>query len=147
MIPLALPLLGACAESATTVLAPYQLANGRVLQDVVSVASDASGGAPVLTSLTTYDVSHAAGTVVIARESASAPGVGLAMADGLGSAAMTSAAILSASAIAAGECNGDTVVDARHGTDGNSATDGDAGDIDTITAVVGNCGSAGSASN
>ena len=82
-------LLSGCADTQTRVLPAYALANGRVHQDVVTVAADGSGGAPVITSLTTYDVSSRRQSVVIARESASAPGVGLAMASGLGGAVIS----------------------------------------------------------
>lgn len=141
--------LAACAETRTTALPAYQLANGRVLQDVVTVAADQSGGAPVLTALTTYDVSDPGRTIVIARESASAPGAGLGMASGFGSAAITSAAILGSAAIL-DETGGDreTVVNASYATSGNTATGGgDAGDVDAITAAVDDCGSDCSASN
>ncbi|WP_147115148.1 hypothetical protein [Tateyamaria sp. syn59] len=143
-----LVMVTACAETGTTALPAYQLANGRVLQDVVTVAGNQSGGAPVLTALTTYDVSEPGRTVVIARESASTPGVGTAMASGLGAAALTSAAILGSAVILNGENSGDTVVNASYATAGNTASDGgDAGDIDALTAAVGDCGSGCSASN
>lgn len=144
----ALVLVTACAETATTPLPAYRLANGRILQDVVTVAADPSGGAPVLTALTTYDVSDPGATVVIARESASAPGVGSAMASGLGGAALTSAAILGSAVILDGGNGGDTVVNASYATAGNTATGGgDAGDIDALTTAVGDCGSGCRASN
>lgn len=144
----ALLLATACAETATTALPAYQLANGRLLQDVVTVAADPSGGAPVLTALTTYDVSDPGQTVVIARESASSPGVGSAMASGLGGAALTSAAILGSAVILDDGSSGDTVVNASYATAGNTATGGgDAGDIDALTTAVGVCGSDCSASN
>lgn len=146
---LAVPLaLAGCAETQTTVLPAYQLANGQVLQDVVSVAAHKSGGAPVVTALTTYDVTIPGRTAVLARESASAPGVGLEMASGLGSAALTSAAILGSAAILDDQANGDTVVNASYATSGNTATGGgDAGDIDALTGAVGECGYNCSASN
>lgn len=129
----AVVLLFGCAISQTRVLPPYALANGRVLQDVITVAADGSGRAPVITALTTYDVSKPRRAVVIARESAFAPGVGLEMASGLGSAAVTSAAILGAAAIVDdGDGNGDTVVNASYATSGNTTSNGDAGDIDAI---------------
>ncbi|PHP28655.1 hypothetical protein [Limimaricola cinnabarinus] len=138
----ALVLMTGCAEMRTTALPAYQLANGRVLQDVVTVAADGSGGAPVLTALTTYDVSDPGQTVVIARESASSPGVGTAMASGLGGAALTSAAILGSAVILDEGNGGDTVVNASYATAGNTATGGgDAGDVDALTAAVGECGS------
>lgn len=144
----ALVLVTGCAETKTTALPAYQLANGRVLQDVVTVAADGAGGAPVLTALTTYDVSDPGQTVVIARESASAPGVGTAMASGLGGAALTSAAILGSAVILDEGSGGDTVVNASYATAGNTAMGGgDAGDIDALTAAVGECGSNCSASN
>lgn len=140
--------LTACAETGTTTLPTYRLANGRVLQDVATVATDEAGGAPVLTVITTYDVSDPGKTVVIARESASAPGVGLALASGLGGAAVTSAAILGAAVILDDHNGGGDVVNASYATSGNTATGGgDAGDIDAITASVEQCGSDCSASN
>ena len=45
------------------------------------------------------------------------------------------------------EGSGDTVVNASYATSGNTTTRGDAGDIDAISAAVGNCGSGCSASN
>jgi hypothetical protein len=140
--------LSACAETATTALPAYTLANGRTVQDVVTVATDGSGGAPVLTTLTTYDVSDPGETIVVARESASAPGLGLALASGFGGAAVKAAAILGAAAILDEDGEGDTVVNSSYATSGNTATDGgDAGDIDAVTAAVGDCGSDCSASN
>ena len=122
-----------CAETATRVLPPYQLANGRVLQDVVTVAADPSGGAPVVTSLTTFDVSRGGATRVVSQASASAPGTGLMVAKGLGSGASTLTAVLVADAI---DDEGDTV-NASYATSGNSATDGgNAGDIDAVTGSV-----------
>ncbi|MCZ4260607.1 hypothetical protein O4G76_07100 [Limimaricola sp. G21655-S1] len=141
-------LVTGCAETITTTLPAYQLANGRVLQDVVTVAADRSGGAPVLTAMTTYDVSDLGRTVVIARETASSPGIGTAMASGLGGAALTSAAILGSAAILEDGDGGDTVVNASYATAGNTARGGgDAGDIDALTAAIGDCGSDCSASN
>ena len=159
-------LLSGCASTQTRVLPAYALANGRVHQDVVTVAADGSGGAPVITSLTTYDVSSRRQSVVIARESASAPGVGLAMASGLGGAVISSAAVLGAALILDEdgdgigdtvvntevvdeneEGSGDTVVNASYATSGNTTTRGDAGDIDAISAAVDDCGSDCSASN
>ncbi|WP_144431736.1 hypothetical protein [Jannaschia seosinensis] len=95
----------------------------------------------MLTALTTYDISQPGKTIVIARESASSPGVGSVMASGLGSAAVTSAAILGSAAILDGHNDGDTVVNASYATSGNTAMgDGDPGDIDALTAAVGDCG-------
>ncbi|EKE43274.1 hypothetical protein OCGS_2611 [Oceaniovalibus guishaninsula JLT2003] len=127
-------LLGACAETGTTVLPPYQLANGRMLQDVVSVASDPSGGAPVITSLTTFDVGASEGVRVIARDTASSPGVGQSLAKGLGSAAISTAAIVVAAEVANNNDDRGTTVNASYATSGNTATGGgDAGDIDALT--------------
>lgn len=131
-------LLGACASTETRVLPPYELANGRMLQDVVTVAADPAGGAPVITSLTTYDVNATDRTVVVARESSSAPGAGLMLAAGLGSAAATSAAILGAAAILDDDDDGrdGDIVNASYSTSGNTATNGDAGDIDAVSGVL-----------
>jgi len=70
------------------------------------------------------------------------------MASGLGGAALTSAAILGSAAILEDGEGGDTVVNASYATAGNTAHGGgDAGDIDALTAAIGDCGSACSASN
>ncbi len=53
LIPL-LGLVAACAAPETKVLAPYQLADGRTYQDVVSIGSNGRGTAPTVTTLTTY---------------------------------------------------------------------------------------------
>jgi hypothetical protein len=133
---LALVTLSACAAPGTQVLPPYQLANGQTMQDVVTVAADPSGGAPVITALTTYDVGRRGTTRVIARESASAPGPGQLIAAGAGQAVIAGATVLAVDAITDGdgtEVTGGsgTTVNATFNTSGNSATDGgDAGDID-----------------
>ena len=149
MLPAAglLTLSASCAETTTTALPAYQLANGRIVQDVVTVAADGSGGAPVITALTTYDVSEPGTTLVIARESASAPGVGLLLAS-TGAAAVTSAAVLGTALLLDEEDESATVVNASYATSGNSATGGgDAGDIDSVTAAFGECGTDCSVSN
>lgn len=131
-------LLAACAESGSRVLPPYQLANGQVLQDVVSVASDASGGAPVITALTTYDVNARGRTRVIARAQASAPGTGQIIAATAGRAVTTTAATVATAAILDefdDDGGGGTVVNATYSTSGNTTTNGDAGDIDAQTVV------------
>lgn len=124
--------LGACAESGTKVMPPYQLANGQVLQDVVTVAADPTGGAPVVTAASTYDVSHPGRTRMIARDSASAPGTGQILAGSMGRAVATTAtAVVLADAL---DGPGDTNVNASYATSGNTAEGGgDAGDIDAQT--------------
>lgn len=123
-------LLGACAQSATTVLPTYTLANGQVLQDVVTTAADPSGGAPVMTALTTYDVTVQGQTAMIGRESASSLGPGLILAGAFGSAAVIAA-------VDALDDNGGSLVqNSTYATIGNTATGGgDAGDIDAVTAA------------
>ena len=133
-----------CAQSQTTVLPSYQLDNGRRLQDVVSVAADPSGGAPSVTALTTYDISGHT-THVVARNAGSSPGVGVAVASGLGAAAGGALAGVATAAILHELDDNGTTVNASYATAGNTATNGDAGDIDAVTA--GNLGGGSSISN
>lgn len=75
------------------------------------MAADGSGGAPVITALTTFDVSERRRTVVVVRDSASGAGVGAEMASALRGAAVTAAAILGSTAIL-DDREGDTTVNA-----------------------------------
>ena len=123
--------LTACAQSGSTIGDPYQLANGRVMQDVVTVAADPSGGAPVVTAVTTYDVSETGRTTVIGRNSGSGPG----LAQSITGAAVTAAGIVGAAAVAAEASGCRSTVNASYNPRGNVATGGgDAGDIDAVTA-------------
>jgi hypothetical protein len=139
IVALVAPLaLAACAQSNTQVLPPYQLANGQVLQDVVSVAADPSGGAPVITALTTYDVDAGGRTQVVTHAQSSAPGTGQALASGAGRvAAGVTAAVVTAAVIEEidDDGGGGTVGNSTFNTSGNTATRGDAGDIDAQTVV------------
>jgi hypothetical protein len=135
--PVVLLALAGCADSGTQVLPPYELANGRVLQDVVTVAADRSAGAPVITALTTYDV-HAGGEArVVSHASASAPGTGQLIAAGLGQVGtgVTAAVIADAILDDDDDDGGGTMVSSVYNTSGNTADGGDAGDIDAVTVV------------
>lgn len=50
----ALGFLAACATPETKVLPPYQLADGRTYQDVVTIGSNGKGTSPTVTTVTTY---------------------------------------------------------------------------------------------
>lgn len=124
--------LSACAASNTQVLPAYQLANGQVLQDVVTIAADPSGGAPVITSVATYDLNSRAGARAVASASASGPGVGQTLAGAGGRIVGGVATIAAAEALSDG---GGNTVNSVIQTAGNTATNGDAGDIDAQVVV------------
>lgn len=127
----ALLALSGCTKSSSTPGSPYELANGRVMQDVVTVAADPSGGAPVVTSVTTYDVSERGRTTVIGSASGSGPG----LAQAVVGAAVSSVGLVGAAAIAANANGCRSTVNASYVTNNNSAAGGgDVGDVDAVTA-------------
>ena len=118
-------------------LPAYTLENGAVLQDVVSIGGDGSGGAPSLTVVTTYDLSRPGTATVVAREHAAGAAIGPQVAKGLSLGLPIAAGAVGAAALADGD---DTrITNASYATAGNSATGGDAGDIDAVTQVIGSC--------
>ena len=118
-------------------LPAYTLENGAVLQDVVSIGGDGSGGAPSLTVVTTYDLSRPGTATVVAREHAAGAAIGPQVAKGLSLGLPIAAGAVGAAALADGD---DTrITNASYATAGNSATGGDAGDSDAVTQVIGSC--------
>lgn len=95
---LTMPLLAACTTSQTDVLAPYTLANGQYMQDVVTVATDKSGGAPIVTVVNTYDVS-ARKAALISHDAASSPGLATVIAGGLAGSIPNALATVGAAAL------------------------------------------------
>jgi hypothetical protein len=87
----------------------------------------------VVTSLVTYDVARPGQARVVAHATASAPGTGQFIAAGLARAA-TGAAVAAALNGGLGAGSG-TTVNANLTTSGNTATNGDAGDIDAQVVV------------
>jgi len=63
-----------CATSGTQVLPEYQLADGTRMQDVVTIASDESGTAPVVTHTKTFKFGRQ-GPEMVAQASGSTPGM------------------------------------------------------------------------
>ena len=94
-----------CARSSTQVLEPYTLADGRAYQDVVTVAADERGAAPVVTHVKTFRLggnSMKDGGAVSACSPCSAP-----VADASGSSpGMLTAAVQAASGAATGAAMG-----------------------------------------
>ena len=132
-----LGLLGACATPGTRVLPAYTLDNGAVLQDVVTIGGDPGGGAPSLTVVTTYDLSVPGTANVVSREHAAGAAIGPQVAKGLSLGLPIAGGAIGAAALADGD---DTrVTNASYATSGNTATGGDAGDIDAVTQVIGRC--------
>ena len=78
-----MPLLAGCAVSQTDVLAPYTLANGQYLQDVVTIGTDKKGGAPIVTVVNTYDINEANRAELLSHDAASSPGLATVIAGGL----------------------------------------------------------------
>lgn|GEM_PF-5077536 len=66
--------LAACATSGTQVLPTYTLADGTQLQDVVTIAADKTGSAPVVTHTKTFKLGRN-GPEIVAQASGSAPGM------------------------------------------------------------------------
>ncbi len=128
-------LLGAaCTTPHTTVLPAYTLENGAVLQDVVTVGGDPDGGAPSLTTVTTYDLSEPGAVAVVSREHAAGAAIGPQVAKGL-----SLGVPIAVGAIAAGD-DETRITNTSYQTSGNVAYDGgDAGDIDAVTQVIGSC--------
>lgn len=93
-----LAVAGCATTSKTEVLPSYTLDNGQRLQDVVTVASEEEGAAPVITVVKTFDVSHS-DTVLVSHDSASQPGMGVVVAGALAGSVPTAAAIVGAAAI------------------------------------------------
>lgn len=62
-----------CARPETTVLKPYQLADGTRLQDVVTIGADTSGTAPVLTHVKTFRLGGKRGAEIVADGVGSGP--------------------------------------------------------------------------
>jgi hypothetical protein len=95
---LSMPLLAACTTSQTDVLAPYTLANGQYMQDVVTVATDKKGAAPIVTVVNTYDVSRQRAELV-SHDAASSPGLATVIAGGLAGSIPNAVATVAAAAL------------------------------------------------
>lgn len=67
--------LSGCATSGTQVLAPYQLADGTKLQDVVTIGADKTGTAPVVTHVQTFRLGGKNGGVLVSDGTGSGAGL------------------------------------------------------------------------
>ena len=91
--------MAGCATPGTQVMPAYELHNGAVFQDVVMVATDRRGTAPVITTLTTYDVSEDRNAVVVSREFAQGAGGMTSLMQGFGLAMPVAAGAAIAAAL------------------------------------------------
>lgn len=69
-------MLTGCAVSGTQVLAPYRLADGTRLQDVVTIGADKTGTAPVVTHVKTFRIGERGGAALVAEGAGSGAGLG-----------------------------------------------------------------------
>ncbi len=83
LLLLSMPLLAGCTTSQTDVLAPYTLANGQYLQDVVTIGTDKKGAAPIVTVVNTYDINKTGRAELVSHDAASSPGLATVIAGGL----------------------------------------------------------------
>lgn len=128
-------LLASCTSPETKVLPAYTLANGAVLQDVVTIGGDPDGGAPSLTVVTTYDLGTPGAATLVAREHAAGKAIGPEIAGALGLGVPIAIGAIGA-AVAS---DGDRVTSTSYQTSGNVSYGGDAGDIDAVTQNIDTC--------
>jgi hypothetical protein len=134
---LSMPLLAACTTSQTDVLAPYTLANGQFMQDVVTVATDEKGAAPIVTVVNTYDVSRPRAELV-SHDAASSPGLATVIAGGLAGSIPNAVATVAAAALREPDrININDCVTTQQGTSvgGEAGNGGDGGDGGTSVGV------------
>lgn len=126
-----------CATTGTRVLAPYQLANGAQLQDVVTIAGDPGGGAASITAVSTYDVSRPGQAVLVARDHAAERAIGALVAGGFAAGIPIAAGVVGAAAIRGADRK--LIQSTSYSTSGNISYGGDAGDIDAANQAIGDC--------
>ena len=96
---LSMSLLAGCTTSQTDVLAPYTLANGQYLQDVVTIATDERGGAPIVTVVNTYDINEPNRARLLSHDAAFSPGLATVIAGGLAGSIPNAIATVGAAAV------------------------------------------------
>ena len=96
---LSIPLLAGCTTSQTDVLAPYTLANGQYMQDVVTIGTDKKGAAPIVTVVNTYDVTVPKRAELVSHDAASSPGLATVIAGGLAGSIPNAIATVGAAAL------------------------------------------------